>query len=399
MTSSKFCRFRNRFFNGLSVVALTCTFASPVMATLQDDRLDEIEDAIERIEGKIGSRAVVQGFDAKSLTIGGFLHSALTSIKTEDNAGNEGGATAFNRQIFELLIRARFDENWSAFIAQAFFWQSEINYYDAEQRLDPYFQMQLNQPLVIAWANYSASNAFNVQFGRFITPQGIINIDHFPAILLDTEQPQFLRPFGGQTMFPNFINGIQFHGRSFFGKEDANTLQYNLFSGSFSGTEEEAINGARVAVSLGGLGMTLGLNGAKSARTENVSPDPNPPGKIQNPDSDYTLSGVDLLIDKGFLLWKSELWKSDEEAGGDKEAYYTQPAIRLSPKWLVFVRHDFLDNGAGTGDTIENMFGINYTPKTNIRLRATVTDKEFEASPTTTAVDAMIYQLSATLSF
>lgn len=59
---------------------------------------------------------------------------------------------------------------------------------------------------VIAWANYIHSDTLNVQLGRYITPQGIIHIEHFPATLLDPEQPKFLRPFGGDTIFANFEN-------------------------------------------------------------------------------------------------------------------------------------------------------------------------------------------------
>lgn len=382
----------------LPVTILFWSISNIAFAAPDDDRLNDIEDAIERIEERIGSRSVAQGFDALQLTIGGFLHSALTNVDTDD-----GNATSFNRQIFELLIRAKLDENWSAFIAQAFIRESDILYRGPEQRTDPAFDIAVKSPTVIAWANYSSSNAANYQFGRFITPHGIINIEHFPATLLDTEQPQFLRPFGGQTIFPNFVTGAQIHGQIFLGKEGANIIQYHLYSGSFSGIDEEIIFGARTALSLGNTGVTLGLNTSNGARLESYSRTfDSGTGlwtKTSNPKSDYTMVGADVLIDKGALLWKNEIYKTSEDFGGNKKAYYSQPAFRITPQWTIFYRYDFLDNGSGTGDTIENMLGINHTPRSNIRLRATLTDKKFKAGSTTQEADATIYQISATLSF
>ena len=58
-----------------------------------------------------------------------------------------------------------------------------------------------------------------------------------------------------------------------------------------------------------------------------------------------------------------------------------------------------LVDGSGSGDTIENMIGINYVPIPNVRMRATITDKKFEAGTVTQEADADIYQVSATISF
>ena len=74
-----------------------------------------------------------------------------------------------------------------------------------------------------------------VHLHTFITPAGIIHIEHFPAILLDPEQPQFLRHFSGQTIFANFTNGIHFHGSTFTGPRGKNILSYNVWGGGFAG--------------------------------------------------------------------------------------------------------------------------------------------------------------------
>jgi hypothetical protein len=351
----------------------------------QDKRLEQIEEVLEEIDEQVGSRALAHAFEAKELTIGGFLHSTFTKIKGED-----GSASSFNRHIFELLIRAQLNEEWSVFAAQAFIRESDDpfgNSFNSEaNRKNPAFNHRGKTPLVIAWVNYQNNDALNIQLGRYITPQGIINIEHFPAALLDTEQPMFLRPFSGNTLFPNFMTGVHVHGKKFVGTNQDSTLSYNVFTGNFAGNPEELVSGGRVAYEFGKSGFTLGGNATTGDR-----------GK---PDSDYNLAGLDLLVKKGKFLWKSEIFSSNEDLGEDRLGWYVQPAWHITPKWTIFYRHDFLDNGTNSDQT-EDMIGVNHLPYPNIRLRATLTAKDFEASTTTPspATDATILQLSGTFSF
>lgn len=346
-------------------------------------RLEEVENAVFELDDRVGSRAVVSAFDAQKLTIGGFLHSAYTHLDHDD-----GSATAFNRHAFELLMRADFNDDWSAFVALAYLREAGPSFNNGTgAAVDFRYPAQPGgtvTPQVIAWSNYQHSDAFQVKFGRMITPHGIINIEHFPATLLDTEQPQFLRPFGGDTMFSNFTTGIQFHGRFALGGDNA--IQYNTYVSAKQGATENPIYGARLAYSHGNSGVTVGVNGATGERTEGV-------------ESEFTLWGADLKIDKGPILWKSEVFSTSEDVNDDRFAWYTQPAWRINDQWIAFYRYDFLDNGANTGDMIEQMLGVNFLPLQNIRLRATTTFKEFDGTSTIASKDARIHQLSATLSF
>ncbi len=359
------------------------------------DRIDEIEEAVYDVDERVGSRDVINAFEGMSVDMGGFLHSTFTYADGED-----GSAQSFNRNIFELLVRVDFSEKWSAFIAQAFIRESGVNFTDPGLRRQPAFSQVGKTPQVIAWANYKHNDLLNFQFGRFITPHGIINIEHFPAVLLDTEQPLFLRPFGGQTIFPNFVNGAQIHGKNF--QNNGNSIQYNLYVSEFAGNTGEQIFGGRLAYTLDQPGMTIGINASKGDRTAASS-------------TGYTMSGIDFLIDKGKLVWKTEFFTTSEDAGLDREAYYTQPAWRLTNEWTIFYRYDFLDNGTGFGDQTENMFGVNYTPLPNVRLRATYAVRSIDEGMTlfdddndsstpsiifnAGSADVNILQFSATLSF
>ncbi len=350
----------------------------------QSERLEDLEDIVQDIDERVGSRALVRAFDARSLDLGGFFHQTSTYVGGEDVSTH-----AFNRGIFEILVKARFDKHWTAFFAQAFIRQSG-NPFAVGSRKAPQFNVGGGTvtPTVIAWANYKYSDALNVQIGRYITPQGIINVEHFPATLLDPEQPQFLRPFGSDTMFANFTTGFQIHGRQFVGDNLADKLSYNVYVGSFVNDSENFVYGARGAYSLGNTGVTLGVNYNGGERATGV-------GKRFNG------GGLDVLVDKGKLLWKTEVFVTDEDSNtrDNRFAWYTQPAWRLTDKWIAFYRYDFLDNGLREGDRIENVLGINYMPNSSVRLRAIYTRKEFDSGVTQPSADADIFQLSGTFSF
>ena len=374
-----------------------------------EERVSAQEEFTQELDEQVGSRAIVHAFDAMELDFGGFLHSAFTHIH-----GDKGSAASFDRLTFEILLKAQFSKRFSAFFAQAFVRESNTRFTDTFQRTSPGFTFSgsggVKTPLVIAWANYMQSDHFNIQIGRYITPFGIINIEHFPAILLDTEQPQFLRPFSGDTIFPNFITGAQVHGKFFW---DDNALQYNLYTGVFTGSSpEQFYGGMRVGYTVGSLGTTLGLNlgtGKRSLR-------PTVPDTTNVPNNaTFYMYGVDLLIDKGPVLWKNELFFTDEDrgAGGNRVGFYTQPAYRITDQWIVFYRYDFLNDGklqvvpAGggprlhtPGNSTEHVLGLNYLPVPNVRLRATATWKEFSSGRLRAPnADAQIFQLSGTFSF
>ncbi len=343
-------------------------------------RLDEVEEIALDVEERVGSRALVRAFDAKSLDIGGFLHTTATLADGRDNT-----EFAINRLTFELLVKARLSERWSLFAAQAFIRESGINYTDPEKRFNPNFALQNKAPLVIATATYKASDALTLDFGRFITPHGIINVEHFPAILFDPEQPQFLRPFGGQTIFANFMNGVRVTGTLFSPGGLNGSLGYAAYVGSFAGNADSLNYGGRAFWTFGNSGLTIGANIGGGRRAGHGS--------------DYVLFGGDLLYDKGPIIWKSEIFATNEDQGGNRLAFYTQPGWRFADRWTAFYRFDFLDDGTGTGDRTEHAVGLSFKPNPQVHLRAITRFNRFDAAPGLPRANARNYQLSATISF
>ncbi len=374
--------------------------AGPASNAELEERVADVEEMVFDLDDKVGSETIANAFDASNLDIGGFFNTAYTYVD-----GESGSAHGWNRQNFELLIRADLNEQWSAFFAGGFLREGNVSFNDdgdatlneVGERREPEFSINAGvpggtgNPQIIAWVNYKHDDAFNLKLGRMITPHGIINIEHFPATLLDQEQPLFLRPFSGQTMFPNFTTGGQAHGRFFFGD---NTLSYNTYIASSQGAIEEEIYGGRLAYEFGDLGATVGINAATGSRTEGA-------------DGDYDLVGADLLIDKGHILWKSEVFATDEENAAGRLGFYTQPAWRFNDKWVGFYRYDFLDDGANAvtaipdnaGNVTEHMIGLNYLPIPSVRMRLTGTRREYDSTGVIGDAEANIFQFSTTYSF
>lgn len=358
----------------------------------QAKRLDETEEQILALDERLGSRPVARVFDGKSLDLGGFLTQQFTFAHGKDKS-----AGAFNATQFELLMRAQVTEQVSVFSALGFLWESDLNVLGpvpVNPRAAEFAPFAARTMAILASANYRHTDALQFEAGRFVTPHGIINIEHFPPTLLDVNQPQFLRPFGGQTIFPNFLNGARAHGKVFKAGGQFDYSAYAGVSSTSSANRPQAENyGARLAFRHDPAGLSFGVNFAHGRRPAA----PATPVSFAHPGHAYDLFGVDLLLDKGRWLWKNELFATREQNGvPDRLGFYTQPAFRFSDKFIGFYRFDYLDAGFDPfGRTIEHALGVNYLLTPFVRLRAVGIAKDYKRPNTTSE----IIQFSTTVSF
>lgn len=351
---------------------------------LERDR-DEQENAHEPLRDEPRKAGV---FDAASLDLGGFLTQTLTLAH-----GDSATEVSPNQTLIELLLRANVTERVGIFAA--FGWLREADL-DLSDPRNPTFRSQENRtPQIIAWANYRSRDDLQIRFGRIVTPQGIINIEHFPPTLLEINQPQFLRPFSGATIFPNFMNGAEVHGRLRVG---SGLFSYSLFGGTFAPEPEHHFVGGRAAWQWTPEGVTIGLNANHGSRNDSVAGQLGSFATVparSTVNNDFQGLGVDLLIDRGPWLWKNELFYSFEDHQEDRLAFYTQPAYRLTEKWAIFYRFDYLDPGQNIETTLEHVAGVNFLPHRLVRLRLAGFFKDYRHS----SEDVVVGQLSATISF
>jgi len=350
-----------------------------------EPRVDELETLAIETNEAIGDRAIPQVFDAISLDIGGFLHTQTSIVRGEDNT-----SFAPNNQILELLVHADLSEKWDLFFAQAFVRNAALVFTDEEGIRNPEFQNN-NSPIatgtVLAWSQYKHSDAFNVQVGRYITPIGIINREHFPALLLDTVQPLFLQPFPGQSLFANFNNGFNIYGSKFVGKERQNKLEYFAFAGAFSGNATSLNGGGRLQYTFAKNKITLGSSLYSGDRDRLIDNDR------------FLVSGLDLRIDSGPLLFKAEAYFSNENLNSDKIAFYAQPAWRLQPNLIAFYRFDYFDNGSAAIPRNEHVLGLVYNPIDLVRLRAIYRRGSFSDELGINTANTDKFQFQSTISF
>lgn len=375
---------RTWIFNKTALFFMLLPFSLTASAESEDllNRIEEIEELTQDIEEKVGSRAIIHAFDGESLDIGGFIHSAYTMIDARDES-----ASSFDRQNFELLASAEISNRWTAFFAGGFLRESDdpLSSTTGGTRFSPKFNSRNKNPHIIGWTNYQLNDKFQIRMGRIITPHGVINIEHFPATLLDPEQPQFLRPFSGNTLFPNFSTGIMGHGKFFIGNS-ANNINYAVYLSNFTAEPEKHVSGARIAFDVGQV-FSVGTNYSHGNRT--------------SAERNYALRGLDCKFDYNEFLIKTEYYKTTEDEG-DRKGYYFQPAFRLTDKWIAFYRYDFLDTGTtSSAGTKENVVGLNFMPSNNIRLRAIYKRTKFDESRDKTLDSASVntFQFSGTFSF
>lgn len=348
-------------------------------------RVEELEEYTDSIDKYFTQDALVGSFESIKMDFGGFLHSAYTHVE-----GEAASASSFNRQNVELLVRADLSERWSIFFAGGYLRESD-DPFEVGSITEPEFNSRNKNPNIVSWANYRHDDFFNVKIGRILTPHGIVNIEHFPAGLVDPEQPQFLRPFSGNTIFPNFVTGLQLHGRA--AVNSSNYLSYAAYVGNFSGVPDEELGGIRLAANLWSNLLEVGVNSATNNR------------RLADGSNDgVSLNGVDIRVEAGRLSWKTEFFETRGEREGSRRAAYTQPAWTLAERWVVFAKLDYLDAGSVAGqenESTEAVLGVNYLPQSNIRMRLTYTDKTFKNANTATGndVSADVFQASATFSF
>ncbi|MEC7838918.1 MAG: hypothetical protein VX777_02640 [Chlamydiota bacterium] len=331
--------------------------------------------------------------NTRELQISGFLTQAWSLL--EPSCNND---TSFNQTLLEILIQAEPIENWSFFTALEWQRQADINFFDPN---DPTFRrFTLRVPMLIGWVNWSWKDSFQVTLGRFVTPHGIINIEQFPPVLLENNQPQFLRPFSGDTIFPNYLNGVHFHGTQYLGdKKDSVLLWHAYLANHTNSLPSKYYAGARLSYTFYNSSMTIGGNYAygmrhfwgEPTRLGNMSVTP-----IESLTSNhFHMAGADLLIDTRCLLWKTEFFYTWENGYQNRLGFYTQPAWKVSERWIIFYRYDWLVPGQRLTSSLEHVIGVNYLPDPMIRTRFLYFYKEF----CDTHDVAHVFQTSITVSF
>jgi hypothetical protein len=395
---------------GLGALVLLFVFAAPQFALAESEdisaRLEALEEELLELQLKQSEKTPVTAFDSMRLDFGGFITQTFTSVFNGDGPSR----SSFDQTNLEFLIGADVTERDSFFAAIGFLRQADlINEGSASDVNGRRFAAHANRiPGIIMWGKHDFDQLLDVTYGRMITPWGIINREHFPPVLLNLNQPQYLRNvqpgnlFGGNTFIPNFVDGVQAHGSKFYGDHQA---EYFTYITNFDGAGADAadlISGARLQWTLPNNLASIGgsyQNGARAGAGAQKA--------------HYDAWGLDVLVNyKGFQL-KTEYIRTNERGGtstngnasiAGKESWYIQPAYTTG-KTIVFYRWDVIDTNLDIGNDAsqqtEHVFGVNYLWAPTIRLRAEYVLNRFDLKKDTSGNDRAYdnIQLSITTSF
>ncbi len=361
---------------------------------LNYSRIAELQKSVADLENELldlkvqkSSRVGISAFDAMKFDFGGFISQTWTL----NHGGDFSSENSFDQTNVELLLSADITEKDRFFSALGYLRQHDFENEHTLEDVDlrEFGGNNNRNPAIIAWWRHAFSDTFDVKAGRFITPWGIINVEHFPPTLMELNQPNFLRPFPGNTIVPNFLNGLEAHKSI----PTAN-LDINAYVGNFSGYTGEAITGARLVWSPLGEEVKIGASYQNGVKQFSSSDELG--GET---DDRYNAFGVDLFLDYDRYGLKAEWLTSTFDDEGDEEAFYAQPFIRAGD-FVFFYRYDFIDlagNVDAARDEVEHIIGANYFVDENVRLRLQYTVNMYEVDTDFDGEDRDFNQLQASV--
>jgi hypothetical protein len=191
----------------------------------------------------------------------------------------------------------------------------------------------------------------NFRLGRFLTPGGIWNVDHYPPFVLTQERPQHIRK-----IFPQLQDGLQTLGSvNMAGVSTDYTFYVSNGQGhsAHGDHNENKAWGPRLKFSLPFFTRTeVGTSYYRESDT--------------NDDDDYRAIGADLLLRWNDWKFQGEYAKgyTNFDAGGrddHRTGYYGQLEYNIR-KWTLGYRYDWYDPSRNTDDDRKtiNTLAVNY---------------------------------------
>ena len=244
---------------------------------------------------------------------------------------NDGENSRFRVRHLSLFFLKDIQEDWKLF--------TEIEYEDApliesSHTTDDPATVQGKLFVEQMYIEYHPDLAWDVRFGRFLTPAGIWNIYHYPPYVPTQERPLMVR-----MIFPQVSDGIQARYSHSFGGSVLDTHLYVANGagnpGRLDRNENKAI-GARLNLEHGPWWAGASLYREKD-----------------NEGTDRAAWGLHLLANYSPLKFQAEYQyrDNDEAAGSDfiDRGFYAQAAYDIG-KWTLAARYDWFDPDSGSSD-------------------------------------------------
>jgi len=385
-------------FGTLIVVLTALSFAQSSFATTTE----ELDNRLYNVEKSLKNRNPVLPMDAQRFRLGGLLTQTHSVLFNENNTEQ-----SFNSIRFEILMGVDITPDLDFFTAFGIISESELLSAGTSARtFGNASASKANKankvPLIISHGTWKANPLFNLRFGRFVAPVGIINIEHFPPGLFLETPPSSLRPVSGGAIWGHFLNGVDVFGNHDFGKA---SIEYHLNVSAYTfigpsnlvlgtnvsaGDSTRPILGTRLAMTFLDDHVTVGTsfqNGLKNA------------GNITG--------GADLLINWGRFNMKNEYVFTEQKdsvqvglppSNADRRMYYLQPSYSVLDNLRLVYRYDWFDGNhrVANNEVREHTIGLNWLPVSLLRVRTEFTIIDYKAAVGADGVNADYTRLTTT---
>lgn len=377
------------------------------------ERIDEIEEMQFENSERLGDRALVQAFSARSFDLGGHVTSLFTAMD-----GEASTAAGHLVSLVELFVKAELDDDWSLFASPGFYTfnggllDSPLTPTTAG---DPTFTADTaaTENLFVSriYGEWKPSDGFRVQGGIVGSPHGTTNREYFIPARTIAANPMSSRVFLANQLFPQNLRGLKASGKLTVGESD--WVEYDVYYGGqtdIAGGGDDPIYGGRAGYTFGDLGLTVAANVGRGTRQGAATPATNA-AVLQSPFTasyfttrDYEFAGLDVDWRKGAFIFKGEAYVSSESGLADQRALSAETTYFVHPQWGVSYRYDFYDAGGDIlpiplrvdlGHATEHVIGIAYNPHPSVRLRLDLHHTSLPNTPN----EVQFVNLSWSLSF
>lgn len=358
-------------------------------------RVDEIEEQQAKTADRVGGRALLQAYSARTVDLGGHVSSLFTSM-----AGERSTATGHLVTLLELYVRAELDDHWSLFATPGFYTfngglvddpvtasiTGDPIFLESETALADLF-------LARAYGQFVAGDELQVQAGVVGSPHGNANREYFIPSRVIAQANLHTRYFLGNQVYPQQVLGARVLGKlALAGGNDR--LEYDAYFGAEDDSPGDGIGGARLAYVFADLGLTVAANYGRGTR-EGFPPQPltspfplftsnvpllQAPFRVRyNLTRDYELGGVDVEWRSGPLIARTEAYYSAESDVEDQRVFSQEVNWFFLDDLAASYRFDYHDAGAdldpfgiavgSLGHATEHVVGLCYSPSAGVRLR------------------------------
>ena len=298
-----------------------------------DMRVSIHDDLIEEHDEKFRNLMEIGGY-----IDGGFMYSNMA-----------GMSDGFRIHHLSLQFKKRLNGNWSFF--------SDVVFEDAANFKAKSGALVMGDGMIMIETLYFdvavKGELLNLRLGRYLTPAGIWNVDHYSPAVATMQRPQHIRE-----IFPFSLDGIQGYGSTDF---DLLQIDYKLYvgngskeAGSGDSNQEKAVGG-RVTLQHQAIpDLILGL----SAYTD-----------TDKTNTDIDSYGFDLKYRLKGIEFQGEYARGDFDplagASFERTGWYAQFVYDWN-KFSYVYRYDLYEASSITpSETTINTVGVNYhfTPK------------------------------------